>query len=470
MADAPTNIRAHQAEQILELAWEDDKVDRLPYHYLRAECPCASCRDEWTGERTLDPKTIRPDPEARRHGAGSAICYAVHASAWNDGLLLRGSIPGRRCATARPGDGRPDGLCLHRIDPPRLRQRASQISSGVGARLVADRPQMTVAIPTCNGGRHLADALLGILVQPGTDWELVIADDRSTTTKLWGSSPVLARNRARVEVNSQRLDLAGNWNRCLALARAPLVAIFHQDDVMLPGHLAAHLAAFRADPRLGLVASAADLFDASGQPLPNTGRSSATTDLARPTCTFPGRPAARARRGQPAPAVLGRHHQEKCRGRWLRPDLPLYALDWDFWVRIARDRPRRVARPTHRRRPLAPRQARPISFKTGTTDLDEQLRLLADLYERGCRLAQRPPTPPRRRPTPRPGFPQPRRHELLKSGDPNLARQCLKQALSLSPGVRATIAGDPRLAVQITALALSPGAAGRLFMRSQVRP
>jgi DUF971 family protein len=82
MADAPTNIRAHQAEQILELAWEDDKVDRLPYHYLRAECPCASCRDEWTGERTVDPKTIRPD--LKLEGMEPIGNYAVRLG-WNDG-------------------------------------------------------------------------------------------------------------------------------------------------------------------------------------------------------------------------------------------------------------------------------------------------------------------------------------------------------------------------------------------------
>ena len=61
MSDPPTNIRALQAEQVLEVTWPELRVDRFPYLSLRSECPCATCRNEWTGERMLDPKSIRPD-------------------------------------------------------------------------------------------------------------------------------------------------------------------------------------------------------------------------------------------------------------------------------------------------------------------------------------------------------------------------------------------------------------------------
>jgi DUF971 family protein len=81
-AVAPTNIRAHQSEQVLELTWPDGRVDRLPYRYLRGECPCASCRDEWTGERILQADAIRPD--LRLEGMEGVGNYAVRL-AWNDG-------------------------------------------------------------------------------------------------------------------------------------------------------------------------------------------------------------------------------------------------------------------------------------------------------------------------------------------------------------------------------------------------
>ena len=82
MTDPPSNIRAHQAEQVLELAWPDDRVDRLPYRYLRGECPCATCRDEWTGDRILDTSTIRQD--LKLEGMEPVGSYAVRL-AWNDG-------------------------------------------------------------------------------------------------------------------------------------------------------------------------------------------------------------------------------------------------------------------------------------------------------------------------------------------------------------------------------------------------
>jgi DUF971 family protein len=82
MSDLPTNIRALQSEQILEVTWPDGEIVRFPYHVLRAECPCAGCRDEWTGQRTLDPKSIRPD--LKLEGMENVGTYAIQL-AWNDG-------------------------------------------------------------------------------------------------------------------------------------------------------------------------------------------------------------------------------------------------------------------------------------------------------------------------------------------------------------------------------------------------
>ncbi len=80
--DPPSNLRAHQAEQVLELVWGDGRTDRLGYHHIRANCPCASCRDEWTGERILDPATIAPNLKLEgMEGIGN---YAVRL-VWSDG-------------------------------------------------------------------------------------------------------------------------------------------------------------------------------------------------------------------------------------------------------------------------------------------------------------------------------------------------------------------------------------------------
>jgi DUF971 family protein len=82
MTDPPSNVRAHQAHQFLELVWGDGQVDRLGYKSLRANCPCATCRDEWTGERLLDPSTIAED--LKLEGMEPVGNYAVRL-AWSDG-------------------------------------------------------------------------------------------------------------------------------------------------------------------------------------------------------------------------------------------------------------------------------------------------------------------------------------------------------------------------------------------------
>jgi DUF971 family protein len=82
MTDPPSHIRAHQAEQVLELSWGGSRVSRLPFRHVRGECPCASCRDEWSGARILDPTTIRED--LKLEGMEPVGSYAVRL-VWNDG-------------------------------------------------------------------------------------------------------------------------------------------------------------------------------------------------------------------------------------------------------------------------------------------------------------------------------------------------------------------------------------------------
>lgn len=81
MVEPPSNIRALQAEQILELTWDDQRVSRLQYHTVRGECPCASCRDEWTGKRILDPATLPRD--LKIEGMEPIGNYAVRFT-WSD--------------------------------------------------------------------------------------------------------------------------------------------------------------------------------------------------------------------------------------------------------------------------------------------------------------------------------------------------------------------------------------------------
>ncbi len=177
-----------------------------------------------------------------------------------------------------------------------------------------------------------------------------------------------------------RLGLAGNWNRCVALASAPLVAVFHQDDVMLPGHLAAHVRAFDAEPGAALVWSGAGLIDAEG-------RSPAGSAIDRGGAG----PADRVFAPGELLRTLAVGNPVRCSAVTIRKSAHAaaggfdssyrYVLDWDFWIRLARTwKVVWLARPTTavRWHPASETHR----FKTGTTDLDEQVRLLDDLFLR----------------------------------------------------------------------------------------
>ena len=77
--------------------------------------------------------------------------------------------------------------------------------------------RLTVALPTCNGARHLRDALASIKSQSDVAYDLIVSDDRSDDDTLACVQEEVG-DRARISVNSERLGLAGNWNRCVELS------------------------------------------------------------------------------------------------------------------------------------------------------------------------------------------------------------------------------------------------------------
>ena len=50
----------------LRIVWEDDHESVFTFQFLRQNCPCATCRDEWSGERLIDPQTVPADMKSTR--------------------------------------------------------------------------------------------------------------------------------------------------------------------------------------------------------------------------------------------------------------------------------------------------------------------------------------------------------------------------------------------------------------------
>lgn len=101
----PVEIRRDGPSRIL-VTWADGHISDFTNHYLRANCQCASCVDEWTREPLLDPATIPDDIYADEISIVGT--YAVQPS-WSDGhttgiysfTLLRRLCPCDACTARR---------------------------------------------------------------------------------------------------------------------------------------------------------------------------------------------------------------------------------------------------------------------------------------------------------------------------------------------------------------------------------
>lgn len=130
-------------------------------------------------------------------------------------------------------------------------------------------PRVSVALCTYNGGRFIAEQLESILDQDEV-LEVVISDDGSTDDTLEQVQGVVDRRGAASTVRVIRgggLGVTANFEHAVRACRGELIALSDQDDVWLPGRLAAQVGSLDAAPGAALLFADAELIDAEGVPL-----------------------------------------------------------------------------------------------------------------------------------------------------------------------------------------------------------
>ena len=131
-----------------------------------------------------------------------------------------------------------------------------------------DALRICLAIPFFSNLEFLGVALGSLVAQTDPDWTAIVVDDASPET---GSAEVvssLGDGRVRYVRNERNLGIAANFNRCLALAGADaeIVTVFHADDRLDPGYVAAMRAAHRAFPTASCIAPRVTVIDHLGVP------------------------------------------------------------------------------------------------------------------------------------------------------------------------------------------------------------
>lgn len=205
----------------------------------------------------------------------------------------------------------------------------------VGAPVIAPvaagvvRPFWSVMIPTYNPGASFEIMLRSLLEQDrgAEQMQITVVDDGSTKADVPAALRRIAGDRIEFIRNPKNLGLAGNWNRCVELARGQVVHILHQDDLLTGPFYQRLEEPLRSDPNLAAAFCRHAFIDASGQ----------TTHVVDEEQNYCGvwenfRELAYGQRIQCAAIAVRREVYQKIGG--FLPDL-VYTLDWEMWMRIA---------------------------------------------------------------------------------------------------------------------------------------
>ncbi|MGI0013753.1 MAG: glycosyltransferase [Nitrososphaera sp.] len=124
-------------------------------------------------------------------------------------------------------------------------------------------PTVSVCIPTYNRAGMLRESISSVLEQTFQDFELIVSDNASED-----ETEAVVRSFADKRIayyrNPHNIGQRPNWNRCLSLASGRYVALFFDDDMMMPENLAEKVAVLEKYPQVGLVHSKYHVVDRHG--------------------------------------------------------------------------------------------------------------------------------------------------------------------------------------------------------------
>jgi DUF971 family protein len=73
---------AFDSEGNLLVRWDDGRESKFPPRWLRANCPCAGCVEEWSGRRTVGEAQVKDG--VRAQSMNEVGRYAMQIQ-WSDG-------------------------------------------------------------------------------------------------------------------------------------------------------------------------------------------------------------------------------------------------------------------------------------------------------------------------------------------------------------------------------------------------
>jgi glycosyltransferase involved in cell wall biosynthesis len=130
-------------------------------------------------------------------------------------------------------------------------------------------PSVCVVAPFFANVAYLDQALRSLVQQTDRDWTAIVVDDASPEPGAEGVVARLGDRRIEYRRNSENLGVSGNFNQCLEIGseRAEVVTVFHADDLLEPGYVAAIRNAHAAFPDAACVAPRVNVVGSDGRPV-----------------------------------------------------------------------------------------------------------------------------------------------------------------------------------------------------------
>jgi glycosyltransferase involved in cell wall biosynthesis len=123
--------------------------------------------------------------------------------------------------------------------------------------------QISLILPVYNGASYLRSCLESVQAQTWPDYELLIADDASTD-ETWSIIQSFTDPRWKATRSASNQGLFRNLNQLARAARAPLIHILCQDDLMEPDCLEREVAFFEQQPDIAMSFCKVIMIDESG--------------------------------------------------------------------------------------------------------------------------------------------------------------------------------------------------------------
>lgn len=126
-------------------------------------------------------------------------------------------------------------------------------------------PTVTVVMGVYNSTASLHKAVVSIITQTYSDWEMIICDDASTDNS-YEIACQIAQNDKRIKVLRNEKNMGCNivLNRCIEMARGKYIAIMDSDDVSLPTRLEKEVDILEKNPQYAIVGTSSIHFNKNG--------------------------------------------------------------------------------------------------------------------------------------------------------------------------------------------------------------